>query len=54
MLGSLTIRDDAERARMISELLPDERRRGFAEVLIDCEEGPAARAVVVGVLRDTG
>ena len=54
MLEVLTIRDDAERARRIGELHADERSRGFAELLIDLEEDPAARAFVVGVLREGG
>jgi len=40
------------RARRIGELYADERTRGLAEFLIDCEEEPAARGVVVGILRD--
>ena len=54
MLEVLTIRDAAERARRIGELHADERGRGFAEFLIDLEEDPAARAFVVGVLREGG
>lgn len=52
MLEVLTIRDDSERARQIGEFHADERSRGFVEVLIDCEEDPAARAFVVGMLRE--
>jgi hypothetical protein len=53
MLRVLTIRNDAERALEIGDLY----RRGIApataELLIDCEEDPATRAVVVGMLRET-
>jgi hypothetical protein len=53
MLRVLTIRDDAERAWEIGDL----RQGGIAptttELLIDCEEDPALRAVVVGMLRES-
>lgn len=52
MLRVLTLPDEA-RARRIGELYADERSRSFAEVLIDCEEDPAARATLVGMLRET-
>jgi hypothetical protein len=52
MLRVLTLPDDG-RARRIGELYADERSRGFAEVLIDVEEEPAARAVLVGMLRES-
>ncbi len=52
LLEVLSIRDDAERARQIGKLHADERSRSFAEVLIDIEEVPGARAVVVGMLRE--
>jgi hypothetical protein len=45
MLEVLTL-PDADRARRIGELHANERSRGFAEVLIDVEEDPAARAFV--------
>lgn len=51
MLEILTL-PDAERARRIGELYADEQSRSFAEVLIDLEEDPAARAFVVGMLRE--
>lgn len=51
MLEVLTL-PDAERARGIGELHAEERSRGFAEVLIDLEEDPAARAFVVGMLQE--
>lgn len=51
MLRVLTLPDD-ERARRIGELCADERSRGFAKALIDCEEDPAARATLVGMLRE--
>jgi len=38
--------------RWIGELYADERSRSFAEVLIDAEEDPGARAFVVGMLRE--
>ena len=52
MLEALTIRDDSERARRIGEVHADPRSRSFAEVLIDAEEDPALRAVLVGMLRE--
>jgi len=42
---------DHERARRIGDLYGDPRTQTFAELLIDLEESPAARAVVVGELR---
>ena len=54
LLKVLTNRNQAQRARWIGELYADERARGFAELLIDLEEDPAARAFVVGVLREAG
>ncbi len=41
---------DEERARRIGELYAAETSRELAEVLIDCEADPAARAALVGVL----
>ena len=52
LLELLRIRDEAERARRIGELHVDDRTRGFAELLIDLEQDPAARAFVVGMLRE--
>jgi hypothetical protein len=52
LLAVLSIRDDAERARRIGEVHADERSRGVAELFIDLEEDPAARAIVVGMLRE--
>jgi hypothetical protein len=52
LLEVLEIRDDDERARRIGKLYADERSRSFAEVLIDLEEEPGARAVLVGMLRE--
>ena len=43
---------DAERVRRIGKLHADERSRDFAEVLIDLEEDPAARAFFVGMLKE--
>jgi len=52
LLDVLTTRDDADRARRIGELYADDRSRSFAECLIDLEEESAARALVVGTLRE--
>ena len=41
---------DHERARRIGDLYVDPRTRTFAELLIDLEESPHARAVVLGEL----
>ena len=43
---------DNERARWIGHLYGDPRTQTFAELLIDLEESPAARAVVLGELRE--
>jgi hypothetical protein len=51
MLEVLTL-PDAERARRIGKLHVDECSRAFAEVLIDLEEDPAARAFFVGMLKE--
>jgi hypothetical protein len=40
-----------DRARASGELWADERCRTFAELLMDLEEDPAARGVLLGVLR---
>ena len=53
MLRLLTIRDDAERAREIGDLHQGGIAPTTAELLIDCEEDPALRAVVVGMLRES-
>jgi len=52
MLRVLTIRDDAERARQIGRLHQGGIAPTTAELLIDCEEDSALRAVVVGMLRE--
>ena len=52
MLRVLTIRDDAERARVIGDLHQSGITPATAELLIDAEEDPALRAVVVGMLRE--
>ena len=36
----------------IGDFWVEPRSRSFAELLIDCEESPHARAVVLGVLRE--
>ena len=43
---------DYERARRIGELYGDPRTRTFAQLLIDLEESPHARAVGLGELRE--
>jgi hypothetical protein len=52
MLHVLTIRDDAERAREIGYLHASGIVPAMAELLIDAEEDPALRAVLVGMLRE--
>ena len=42
---------DEERPGAIGELYKDDKLRSFAELLIDLEEEPAARALVVDELR---
>ena len=41
-----------ERARRIGDFFSDPRTQTFAQLLIDLEESPHARAVVVGDLRE--
>ena len=43
---------DYDRAGRIGELWADPRTRTFAELLMDLEEDPNARGVVVGMLRE--
>jgi hypothetical protein len=43
---------DHERARRIGEFFSDSRTQAFAQLLIDLEESPHARAVVLGELRE--
>jgi hypothetical protein len=43
---------DFERADRIGEFWSYQQSRAFAELLIDCEEDRAVRAVLVGMLRD--
>jgi hypothetical protein len=43
---------DFDRADRIGEFGGNPKTRTFAELLIDCEEDKAARAVLVGMLRE--
>jgi hypothetical protein len=43
---------DLERADRIGEFWGYPQSRAFAELLIDCEEDPVLRAVLVGMLRE--
>lgn len=52
ILRILTIRDDAQRAREIGRLCGSGITPATAELLIDAEEDPALRAVLVGMLRN--
>ena len=51
LLKFLTL-PDHERARRIGEWYGDPRTQTFAQLLIDLEESPHARAVVLGELRE--
>ena len=42
---------DLERVRSISEFFADPRTRPFAQLLVDIEESPQARAFVLGELQ---
>ena len=44
---------DFERADRIGEFWGYPQSRAFAELLIDCEEDRALRAVLIGMLRET-
>jgi hypothetical protein len=52
LLRVLTIPDDAQRARNIGDLHRSEVLPNTAELLIDAEEDPYLRAVMVGMLRE--
>lgn len=54
MLRILTIRDDAQRASEIGNLHQEGVLRESAELLIDCEEDPILRALLVGMLWEAG
>ena len=43
---------DHERARRIGDLFSDPKTQAFAQLLIDVEESPHSRGVVLGVLRE--
>jgi hypothetical protein len=45
---------DFERADRIGEFWGYPESRAFAELLTDCEEDRALRAVLVGMLRESG
>jgi hypothetical protein len=45
---------DFDRADRIGELCGKPKTRTFAELLIDGEEDPSLRAVLVGMLREAG
>jgi hypothetical protein len=52
LLRVLTIHDDADRTRNIGDLHMSGVLPATAELLIDAEEDPYLRAVVVGLLRE--
>jgi hypothetical protein len=52
LLRVLAIRDDAERAREIGNLHRSGVLPNTAELLIDAEEDPYLRAVLVGMLQE--
>ncbi len=43
---------DLERVRSIGEFYADPRTRAFSQLLVDLEESPQTRAVVLGYLRE--
>jgi hypothetical protein len=45
---------DFDRADRIGEFYGNVKTRTFAELLLDCEDDPYLRAVLVGLLRETG
>jgi hypothetical protein len=45
---------DYDRARRIGDFWVERRSRTFAELLIDCEESPSTRGVMIGMLREEG
>jgi len=53
-LELLNVKADLERADRIGEFWGHPETRTFGEPLIDLEEDKAARAVVFGLLRETG
>jgi hypothetical protein len=54
VLRILTILDDAERAREVGDIYRSGILPTTSELLIDAEEDLALRAVLVGMLRESG
>jgi hypothetical protein len=52
VLRDVLMLPDHERARRIGDFYGDPRTQTFAQLLIDLEESPHARAVVLGELRE--
>jgi hypothetical protein len=52
LLRATLMLPDYDRAARIGDFYADKRAKTFAELLMDLEESPHARAVVLGMLRD--